>query len=59
MESGKKYRLRLINMSVDNYIQVSLDGHPFEVITADFIPIQPFAAEWLVMGIGQVGSIDS
>ncbi|KAK4496153.1 hypothetical protein PRZ48_012132 [Zasmidium cellare] len=53
VESGKKYRLRLINMSVDNYIQVSLDSHPFEVITADFVPIQPFAAEWLVMGIGQ------
>lgn len=53
MESGRKYRLRLVNIAVDNYIQVSLDNHPFEVIAADYVPIQPFSAEWLVMGIGQ------
>ncbi|CAK4030515.1 hypothetical protein B0A54_07922 [Lecanosticta acicola] len=36
VESDKKYRLRLVNINVDNYIQVSLDNHPFEVIAADF-----------------------
>ena len=51
--SGKKYRLRLINTSVDNMFQVSLDGHDFEVIAADLVPIQPFNTTWLFIGIGQ------
>jgi FtsP/CotA-like multicopper oxidase with cupredoxin domain len=53
MEKGKKYRLRLINISVDNYFQVSLDGHPLLVMTTDFVPIQPYTTEWLLIGIGQ------
>ncbi|EME45697.1 hypothetical protein DOTSEDRAFT_129162 [Dothistroma septosporum NZE10] len=53
MTKGKKYRLRLINVSVDNYINVSLDGHPFLVMTSDFVPIKPYSTNWLTMGIGQ------
>lgn len=37
---GKKYRIRIINTSVDNYFSVSMDGHPFTVITSDFVSIQ-------------------
>jgi len=51
--SGKRYRLRLINMSVDNYIRVSLDSHNFLVITSDFVPVIPFAAQQLLLGAGQ------
>ncbi|KAK1091678.1 laccase, multicopper oxidase, benzenediol:oxygen oxidorectuctase [Friedmanniomyces endolithicus] len=51
--SGKKYRLRLINMSVDNYIRVSLDGHAMQVMTTDFIPCKPFSVNSLLLGIGQ------
>jgi len=51
--SGKRYRLRLINMSVDNYIRVSLDSHSFLVITSDFVPVIPFAATQLLLGAGQ------
>lgn len=50
---GKKYRLRLINTSVDNYFSVSLDGHPFTVITSDFVPIKPFVADQVTLAIGQ------
>lgn len=53
IQSGKSYRLRLINTAVDQYLQVSLDGHPFSVISTDFVPIKPFTANWLLMGIGQ------
>lgn len=38
LESGKKYRLRLVNPSIDIAIRVSLDGHPFTVIANDFVP---------------------
>jgi FtsP/CotA-like multicopper oxidase with cupredoxin domain len=49
----KKYRLRIINTSVDNGFQVSLDNHDFEVIAADFVPIKPYNTTWLFVGIGQ------
>ncbi|KKY27641.1 putative laccase 3 [Phaeomoniella chlamydospora] len=50
---GKKYRLRLINTSVDNHFKVSLDNHTLTVITADFVPIKPYTTNWLFIGIGQ------
>ena len=50
---GKKYRLRLINTSVDNHFKVSLDGHNLTVIQADFVPIVPYSTQWLFIGIGQ------
>ncbi|KAM3081222.1 laccase, multicopper oxidase, benzenediol:oxygen oxidorectuctase [Clarireedia jacksonii] len=50
---GKKYRLRIINTSVDNHFMVSLDNHPFTVITSDFVPIKPYQANWIFLGIGQ------
>ncbi|RDW60840.1 hypothetical protein BP6252_12223 [Coleophoma cylindrospora] len=53
LTAGKKYRLRLINTSLDNHFMVSLDNHPFTVITSDFVPIKPYTANWIFMGIGQ------
>ncbi|KAI5208553.1 hypothetical protein E4T39_01400 [Aureobasidium subglaciale] len=53
VQSGKKYRLRLINTSVDSAFMVSVDGHPFTVITSDFVPIKPYVAERVFIGIGQ------
>jgi hypothetical protein len=50
---GKKYRLRLINTSLDNYLRVSLDNHQFQVITADFVPVTPFYTSWILIAIGQ------
>jgi FtsP/CotA-like multicopper oxidase with cupredoxin domain len=42
LTKGKKYRLRLINTSLESTIRVSLDNHPFLVIAADFVPVKPF-----------------
>jgi FtsP/CotA-like multicopper oxidase with cupredoxin domain len=50
---GKRYRLRLINTSTDNGYKVRLDGHNFTVITADFVPIEPYSTDWLFLNIGQ------
>ncbi|KAF2466250.1 uncharacterized protein BDR25DRAFT_293639 [Lindgomyces ingoldianus] len=50
---GKKHLLRLINTGVNNYIHVSLDGHPFTVIAADFVPIVPYTTDSLVIAVGQ------
>jgi FtsP/CotA-like multicopper oxidase with cupredoxin domain len=53
LKKGKKHRLRLINTSVDNNIRVSLDNHPFTVISSDFVPIHPYTTNWILLGIGQ------
>jgi hypothetical protein len=53
VQPGKRYRLRLINTSVDSAYMVSVDGHPFTVITSDFVPIMPYVADRVFVGIGQ------
>lgn len=40
-------------MAVDSYIRVSLDSHIMTVMTADFVPINPFTTKWLLLAIGQ------
>lgn len=50
---GRKYRIRIINTSVDSTFSVALDGHPFTVITADFVPIKPYITSQLTLAIGQ------
>ncbi|KAF2266486.1 laccase [Lojkania enalia] len=50
---GKKHRLRLLNSGINNYVHVSLDGHPFTVIAADFVPIVPFETTSLSIAVGQ------
>jgi FtsP/CotA-like multicopper oxidase with cupredoxin domain len=50
---GNKYLLRLVNTAVDNGYMVSLDNHQFTVVQADFVPIKPYTADWVFLGIGQ------
>ncbi|KAF2255604.1 multicopper oxidase [Trematosphaeria pertusa] len=53
VKKGKKYRIRIINTSVDTTFSVSMDKHPFTVITSDFVPIKPIVADQLTLAIGQ------
>ncbi|KAF1998379.1 multicopper oxidase [Amniculicola lignicola CBS 123094] len=50
---GKRHLLRLVNTGINNWVHVSLDGHPFKVIAADFIPIVPFTTNSLAIAVGQ------
>lgn len=59
LTKGKKYLLRLINSSLDAQIRVSLDGHPFSVVTSDLVPIQPFTTNWILLGIGMFHNLRS
>ena len=54
VEPGKTYRLRLINVSTDNALRVSLDGHTLQVITADSVPVQPFTVASLMLNVGTI-----
>lgn len=53
ISAGKRYRLRLVNTAVDTNMVVNLDGHPFQVIATDFVPINPYNTTHLQIGIGQ------
>jgi len=53
IQSGKRYRLRLINTSVDTNLLVSLDNHNFQVIATDFVPVVPYNTSYVQIGIGQ------
>ncbi|KAK2758386.1 hypothetical protein FQN54_004236 [Arachnomyces sp. PD_36] len=53
VERNRKYRLRLINTSLDNHFKVHLDNHNFTVITSDFVPLVPYETDWLFIGIGE------
>lgn len=50
---GKRHRIRLINTSGSAYLNVGLDQHPFTVIAADSVPIEPFTTSTLSLAIGK------
>lgn len=52
-ESGKKYRIRLINVAVDGHFQFSIDGHSVTVIANDLVPIVPYETESVLIAAGQ------
>lgn len=52
-QSGKSYRLRLVNTAIDNMFKFSIDNHTLTVIAADLVPIKPFQTNMINIGIGQ------
>lgn len=52
-ESGTKYRIRLVNTAVDGHFQFSIDGHSFQVIANDLVPIVPYTTDSILVSIGQ------
>lgn len=51
--SGKTYRLRFVNSATDSFFAVSIDNHVMSVISVDFVPINPYNATTINLGIGQ------
>ncbi|RWA15010.1 hypothetical protein EKO27_g51 [Xylaria grammica] len=52
-ESGKSYRLRLLNTAIDTMFRFGIDNHTLTVISADLVPIVPFETDTINVGIGQ------
>lgn len=52
-EAGKKYRIRVVNSATDGHFQFSIDGHSLTVIATDLVPIVPYAADSVVVAMGQ------
>ncbi|KAF3020071.1 hypothetical protein E8E14_000861 [Neopestalotiopsis sp. 37M] len=49
----KKYLLRVINTSFDTTFVFSIDNHLLQIVSADFVPIQPYHNTSILVGIGQ------
>ena len=51
-ESGKKYRMRIINTSTDHHFKFSIDNHVMTVMSSDFVPIVPYTTTVLSIALG-------
>jgi FtsP/CotA-like multicopper oxidase with cupredoxin domain len=52
-ESDTSYLLRLVNGAIDTHFTFSIDNHTMQVIAMDFVPITPYYAGILSIGMGQ------
>ncbi|PLB34160.1 multicopper oxidase-domain-containing protein [Aspergillus candidus] len=50
---GRRYRMRLIDSSLDGWMRVSIDNHKLIVIAADLVPIVPYVTDNVVITSGQ------
>ncbi len=53
VQSGKSYRLRLINAGSEGMQKFSIDGYKLKVIANDFVPLKPYMTNVVTLGIGQ------
>jgi FtsP/CotA-like multicopper oxidase with cupredoxin domain len=52
-QPGKNYLIRLINIAIDSQFQFSIDGHKLKVIANDFVPIEPYDTDSVVVNVGE------
>lgn len=52
-ERGRRYLLRLINTSTASTFIFSIDKHMLQVVAMDFVPIEPYYRDSILVGIGQ------
>ncbi|CAG8821929.1 9391_t:CDS:2, partial [Gigaspora rosea] len=57
VQSGKRYRFRIINTSADNHFYFSIDNHTMLLIEADGINIKPVTIQKLPINIAQRYSV--
>lgn len=50
---GESYRIRLVNGAIDTHFKWMIDGHSFEVIAMDLVPIVPYNTTVLNIGMGE------
>ncbi|KAK4982538.1 hypothetical protein LTR50_007698 [Elasticomyces elasticus] len=52
-QCGKKHLLRLINHSAEALIFFSIDGYNMTVISNDFVPVNPYSTDLVMLAVGQ------
>lgn len=56
-QSGKSYRLRLVNTGAEGLMKFSIDNHKLTVFANDFVPIVPYDTDVITLGVGQRSDI--
>jgi FtsP/CotA-like multicopper oxidase with cupredoxin domain len=51
--AGTSYRIRLVNAAVDTHWKFMIDNHTMTVIASDLVPIEPYEATVVSIGMGQ------
>ncbi|CAG8443210.1 14651_t:CDS:2 [Acaulospora morrowiae] len=57
VQSGKRYRFRIINMSAMSHFRISIDQHPLTVIEVEGTAIEPITVDSLPINIAQRYSV--
>ncbi len=52
-QSGKRHRPRLINAGAEGMQRFTIDNHTMTVIANDFVPVKPYKADVITLGVGQ------
>ncbi|MCJ1237014.1 hypothetical protein MMC14_004998 [Varicellaria rhodocarpa] len=52
-QRSKKHLLRIINLSFNTTFKFTIDNHELQIVSADFVPIQPYTRKLVFVGIGQ------
>ncbi|KAJ1552005.1 hypothetical protein HK405_013068, partial [Cladochytrium tenue] len=53
VEPGYRYKLRIINSEVYAHMKFMIDDHTMEVAAADLVPIEPYNASYIDIGLEQ------
>lgn len=53
LEPGKTHRIRLINVALDSVFQFSIDNHQLKVISTDFVAVEPFETDSVIIHAGE------
>ncbi|KAF1952869.1 hypothetical protein CC80DRAFT_167988 [Byssothecium circinans] len=56
-QPDQRHLIRVINGGTDFHFHFSIDDHILQVVSADFVPIEPFFTNSLSVGIGQRYSV--
>jgi hypothetical protein len=50
---GRSHLLRIVNVGINNWVHVGLDGHKFTVVSADYVPIVPYETDSINIAVGE------
>ncbi|KAJ5818171.1 multicopper oxidase-domain-containing protein [Penicillium riverlandense] len=53
IQKGKRYLIRLIDAEIDGWMKFTIDRHKLTVIAADFVPIEPYQTDSVIITSGQ------
>ena len=51
---GKSYRLRVVNAAIDTHFEFKIDSHKLTVIAADFVPVEPYETDSILVAMGEL-----